>query len=161
MKSGFLLPAALLLGLSADCGAFSPCIASHESAGSGEEPHSIFVPGYGEVVFESGPDPVLVVDSAYASTREMDAPPMRAEQTEEKSPARAAADGQPEFVTISNRANGTTASWNNPSQTGDAAGQNPEDERNVVPEAASATLGLVGTLLLLLRRRMKPTPRNA
>jgi MYXO-CTERM domain-containing protein len=70
----------------------------------------------------------------------------------EPSAADTSADGDPGFVKISNR---KILHFSAPLHPADAALQNPPDGWNAVPEAASAALGLVGMLMLLLRRRVK------
>lgn len=82
MKHGFPLLPVLLLAASASSHAFSLDIASTEVTKFGQGPRSIFVPGYGEVAFESGLDGALVVDSAYASTGKIDLPPVATSASE-------------------------------------------------------------------------------
>jgi hypothetical protein len=145
-----LLPA-LMLGATAASHAFTLDIASHDIAEFGQGPRLVFVPGYGEVVFESGLDGVLVVGSAYASTDRIEMPPVAAEAAAETSHPNAGPDADSGFVKITSRATSELPLSLHPV---DAALQNPPDGWNAVPEAASAALGLVGTLMLLLRRRV-------
>ena len=152
MKRGFPLLTFLLLGVSAASHAFTLDIASHEVTEFGQGPRSIFVPGYGEVAFESFLDGVLVVDSAYASTDRIELPPPSIADAAEPCTDITAAGNNPGFVEIANRSNPDLSP---PLHPVDGSIDNPPDGWNAVPEAASATLGLVGTLFLLLRRRME------
>jgi len=144
----------LMLFASVTGGAFTLDIASYEAPESGRGPHSIFLPGYGEVVFESGLDGVLVVNSAYASTERVE-PPVSIGRPAPMPPGdEVAVDGEPGFLMISNRnPESTVPATQLPLHPADESIQNPAGEWNAVPEAASAALGLIGTLLLLARRR--------
>lgn len=149
MKYGSLLLSALLFGTSVSCLAFTLDIASNQVTEFGQGPLLIFVPGYGEVVFESGLDGALVVDSAYASTGKMDAPPASASASEAPVAATEDAAG---YVKIASRASASTADQPATGTDGVAAMKNPPDGGDSVPETASAALGLLGILLFLLRR---------
>jgi hypothetical protein len=154
MKRETFISLVLLLCGSVASQAFTLDIESQETGEPGQGPRSIFVPGYGEVAFESALDGALVVDSAYASTNGIETPPPMHETPTED----AAAGKNPGVVEITHR---MTPSLSPPLQVAlhpvDAVLENPPEGWNAVPEAASATLGLVGTLLLLLRRRLTST----
>jgi len=150
-----LLPV-LLLGASAAGHAFSLDIACDDIAEFGQGPRLIFVPGYGEVVFESGLGGVLVVGSAYASTDRIELPPADTGADAGPSKHQSGTVPDPGFAKLSNRAKRDLPLILHPVDT---TLQNPPDGWNAVPEAASASLGLVGTLMLLLRRRVKSMPK--
>jgi hypothetical protein len=63
MKSPLL--AAIVAGLPMASGAFTLDAVGYEGAGLSLSPSSIFVPGYGIVIFEATPGSALVIDSAY------------------------------------------------------------------------------------------------
>ena len=155
MKRGIPLLPVLLLGALAASHAFTLDIASNEVTEFGQGPRSIFVPGYVEVAFESGLDGALMVDSAYASTSRIEVPPPSGETPVEPSIDETAADTDPGYVKIANR----KTSGQSPArqvttfQPADSQHENPQGGWNAVPEAASAMLGLIGTLILLRRRR--------
>lgn len=156
MKRGLPLLSVMLLGATVGAHAFTPDIAGDGIAEFGRGPRSLFVPGYGEVTFESPLDGVLVVDSAYASTDRINLPPSSGEPAAEAASANTAADADPGFVKIANRnASDVPARLHAAVHPVDHAIHNPPGTWNAVPEAASATLGLIGTLMLLLRRRAK------
>lgn len=156
MKLGFPLLPVMLLGATVAAHAFTPDIAGDGIAEFGRGPGSLFVRGYGEVMFESPLDGVLVVDSAYASTDRINLPPPSGEPAAEVDEDNTTADENPGFVKIANRnASELPTRLHVAVHPVDDAIQNPEDTLNAVPEAASATLGLIGTLLLLLRCRSK------
>ncbi|RPJ33248.1 MAG: hypothetical protein EHM17_10970 [Verrucomicrobiaceae bacterium] len=141
MKRSLLIFVALLLGAAASSRAFTLDFANHELTESGHGPYSVFVPGYGEVVFENGLDGALVIESAYASTGGFELP---------------AAHFKTESVEVAF----DTGEPASPDFTTSSAEELPAAEWNAVPEAASATLGLVGMLLLALRRRHRHDSRT-
>ncbi len=148
MKHGFPLLPILLLSASASSPAFTLDIASNEVTKFGQGPRSVFVSGYGELAFESGLDGALVVDSAYASTGGIDVP--TATTTASEPPA--VATGDSGYVEITSR---HTASATDQAAAGTgpvAAMEKPPEGVNSIPETASGALGLLGILLLLLRR---------
>jgi len=131
-------------------------IAGDGTGDFGQGPRSIQVTGYGEVVFESGLDGALVVDPAYASTEQIEMPQTATGESMAKPSAEEASGAADHgFVKITNR----TPVLSHPVQVAlqpvDPSLENQAEEWNAVPEAASATLGLIGTLLLFLRRRAK------
>lgn len=160
LKCGLIFMATLLLGVPVVCHAFTLDIASHEIGEFGQGPRAIFVPGYGEVIFESGLDGILVVDSAYASTQGFEIPPPAPRELgAHPTTVGAEAEADPGFVKITSRTPNNPASLAaTPHPAGDSL-ENPPGGWNAVPEAASATLGLIGTLLLFLRRREKSVTR--
>lgn len=145
MKRGPLLLPVLWLGASLTGYAFTLDIASNEVTEFGQGPRSIYVPGYGEVVFESNLDGVLVVDSGYASTGEMNVPPAATSVSE----VPVAATEDTGHVTIASRAIASESGMNDKSVAGVESDPQAGDS---VPETASAALGLLGILLFLLRR---------
>jgi hypothetical protein len=156
MKRGFPILPVLFLGAWISAHAFTPDIAGDGVAESGQGPRSIFVPGYGEVAFESPLDGVLVVDSAYASTDRINVPPPSGDAAAEPTSDNTAAGEEPGFVKITNRnVSEPPVHLHAAVHPVDDVIQTPPGTWNAVPEAASATLGLIGTLMLLLRRRMK------
>jgi hypothetical protein len=153
MKRGLSLLPILLLGASTVSHAFRLDFASSELMEFGQGPHSIIVPGYGEITFESSLDGVLVVSSAYASTEQIEVPRPSCEPAPETSINENLAETNPGFVKIAVR---KTPDPSSPLQAANLQPlEGPPDGWNAVPEAASATLGLVGMLMLLLRRRVK------
>jgi MYXO-CTERM domain-containing protein len=163
MKPGFQLIAALFAGAATFTQAFTLDIASTEVTEFGRGPRSILVPGYGEVTFESGLDGALVVDSGYASTDLIKIPASAGEtgalRNEEDATIH---DANPSLVKMVNRGNSISALLPQSSSLEplSESSRNPPDGLIAVPEAASAALGLLGMLMLLLRRRpMSPDRR--
>jgi ABC-type Na+ efflux pump permease subunit len=148
MKHGFPLMPVLLLAASASCHAFTLDIASDEITKFGQGPRSVFVPGYGEVAFESALDGALVVDSAYASTGKIDVP--TATTTASEPPTAASEDSG--YVEIAARSTASANDQTAPETAPVAAMEKPPERVNSIPETASAALGLLGILLFLLRR---------
>jgi hypothetical protein len=141
--------------------AFTMDIVSQEVGDFGQGPSSIFVPGYGQVVFESVLDGTLVLDSAYASTERIDVPPPASRESgihDFTGHTQTVAD--PVFVEIYSRTGKMTTSLSATLHPADDPLENPPGGWNAVPEAASATLGLIGTLLLFLRRRERCVARR-
>lgn len=146
----------LLLCIPVACQAFTLEIASHEIVESCQGPRSLYVRGYGEVVFEAGLDGALVVDPAYASTGRIEvAPPTSGESAAAPSTEDANGAADQACVKITNKTPVLSQTTQDALQPFDPALENPADGWNSVPEAASATLGLIGTLLLFLRHRTK------
>lgn len=148
MKHGSSLLPVLLLAASASSHAFSLDIASNEVTKFGQGPRSLFVPGYGEVAFESGLDGAVVVDSAYASTGKIDVPPVATSASEPP----VAATEDTGYVEIASRSIASATDQPAPGTDPVAALEKPPEGVNSIPETASGALGLLGILLLLLRR---------
>ena len=121
-------------------------------------PLSIFVPGYGEVVFEDCLGSMLVVESAYQNSSSFDPQTLRHDP----------ADDVKIIFSDQERLNLSLASIGLPSGASFGKGGSPlaeaaessagvpsdaeDGSAGFIPEATSAVLGLIGTLLLLARR---------
>jgi hypothetical protein len=155
---------AALLGMTLSVGsAFTLDAVGYEGGILEQNPFSVFVPGYGELVFEAVPGSSLVVNSAYQNDNGFGAPSLSFDQNEAikvtfngAEPLNVDFDfvGQsagesfviekdlftPQAFIVTHRGQGDGAglyamSW------------------NAVPEPTSATLGILGSMLLVLRRR--------
>ena len=101
-------------------------------------PFSVFVPGYGEIVFEAAPGTLLVVSSAYQNDSGFDAPSLGFDEKDSVKITFVAAE--PLDLELVDQFVGDEAegkSWNPGS----------------VPEAAPAAIGLIGFMMWALRRR--------
>lgn len=156
MKRGLHFLSAFWLCASLAAHAFTLDIASTEVTEFGQGPRSIFVPGYGEVTFESGLDGALVLDSAYASTERIEVPaPSDASGADPSIPSCMTA-ANPDLEKIANRISTVPIRRASSLEVADDSIQNPPGGWSAVPEAASATLGMCGMLMLLLRRKGRP-----
>jgi hypothetical protein len=155
MKRGHRLLSAVWLCVPLAAHAFTLDIASTEVMEFGQGPRSIFVPGYGEVTFESGLDGELVLDSAYASTDRIEVPAPSEVSGADPSIGSVMTAANPDLVKISNRISTAPIRRASSLQLVEGPMQNASDGLNAVPEAASATLGLLGMLMLFLRRNTK------
>lgn len=161
MKRGLHFLSALWLCAPLTAHAFTLDIASTDVTEFGQGPRSIFVPGYGEVTFESGLDGALVLDSAYASTERIEVPAPSDASGTDPSTGSAMTAANPDLVKISNRISSVPIRRASSPQATDGMIQNPPGGWNAVPEAASATLGLCGMLMLLLRRKGRSKPAGS
>jgi uncharacterized protein (TIGR03382 family) len=164
MKTKLPLWMALLLGAaSAGCQGFTLDIAGYEGAEITQNPQSIFVPGYGELIFETGVGSALVVNSAYLNDNGFSAQALGFDQDETLKIALASPEPVNldfDFVGLSSGEGHTVRQVPFPHlalpvtfQGGaDGAGLHA-NSWNAVPEPAAAALGLIGALLLVLRRR--------
>lgn len=155
---------AVLLGMTISAGsAFTLDAVGYEGGVLEQNPFSVFIPGYGELVFEASLGASLVVNSAYQNDNGFGGPSLNFDANESvritfngAEPLNVDFDfvGQsvgesfviekdlftPQAFIVTHRGQGDGAglyamSW------------------NAVPEPASATLGLIGSMLLVLRRR--------
>jgi hypothetical protein len=163
MKSTSPLVLALLLGASINTHAFTLDFVGYEGVEFKQSPQSIIVPGYGELVFEAGLDSTLVVNSAYLNDNGFGAPSLSFDQNE----AVKITFNGPEPLNVDFDFVGVSAGESFVVQEdlftpqaflvtlqggGDGAGIYAISW-NAVPEPASAMLGLVGAITLVLRRR--------
>lgn len=128
-----------------------------------QNPFTVFVPGYGELVFEAAPGTSLVVNSAYRNDNGSGAPSMNFDAGESvKITFNGAEPLNVEFDIVGQSAGESFVIDNGVftpqvflvSLKGgtDGAGLSAVSW-DAVPEPASATLGLLGGMMLLLRRR--------
>jgi len=141
------IPAAVLLGaLMPIAHGFSLEAAGYEGGALAKEPYAVWVPGYGEVVFETEIGAGLVVDPAYGNGRGFGG---------------SALSFEPDDLVRINfgdpSGNGTGVAAAIPSVQDFevlGTGSGPRGSVwNAVPEPATAGLGLVGVAALLLGRR--------
>jgi hypothetical protein len=146
MMKHLFLPLVALLGSMMSSGhAFTLDAAGYEGAGLLRDPMSLRIPGYGEVVFESGFGTPLVVASGYQTVAVLGGLPLCFDPQEavkisvKDQSGAARAGGEPDLQLVV-----------------DVPEAEPEAQNSVwqsIPEPAAAGLGLVGLLLLLLGRR--------
>lgn len=161
MKMKLLLVAALVAGLPVISSAFTLDAVGYEGDVLSLNPESVFIPGYGELIFEAAVGSALVVNSAYQNGNGFGGPSLNFDPNEavkitfnSLEPLNVDFDfvglsvgesfvvqkdlftPQAFLVTFQGGGAGVYAvSW------------------DVVPEPAAATLGLIGIALLILRRR--------
>ena len=143
MKHPFLPLVALLCSMSSSGQAFTLDAAGYEGGGLLRDPMSLRVPGYGEVVFDSGFGAALVVDSGYETVASLGGLPLSFDQRDAVK------------ISVKSQAGDTEG---DPSFLVDAAdgGRAASGESSVwsaIPEPPSAWFGLVGLLLLIVGRR--------
>lgn len=167
MKMKTPLVAALLAGMPAICGAFTLDAVGYGGSELSLNPHSVFVPGYGELIFEAAASSALVVNSAYENDNGFGGPSLNFDQDEAikitfngPSPVNVDFDfvgvsagetfvvqkdlftPQAFIVTLQGGGDGAglyAVSWN--------------IQPDAVPEPTSAMLGMIGTAVFVLRRR--------
>lgn len=156
--------ACALLGLVPVVGhAFTLDAVGYEGGVLSQNPFSIFVPGYGELVFEAGPNSSLVVNSAYENDNGFGGPSLSFDENESvkvtfngPEPLNVDFDfvGQSvgESFVIEKDLFTPQAFLVTLRGQGDGAGLYAMSW-NAVPEPTSAGLGLLGSLMLVLRRR--------
>jgi len=163
MKKKIPLVAVLSLAAASIGSAFTLDAVGYEGGVLQQNPYSVFVPGYGELVFEAAPGSSLVVNSAYQNDNGFGGPSLSFDASESVKITFNGAEPinvdfdfvgqsvgetfviekdlftpQAFLVTLQGGTNGAglyAVSW------------------NAVPEPASASLGLIGSLMLLMRRR--------
>lgn len=155
---------AMLLGLSMSTGSsFTLDAVGYEGGIIDQNPLRIFVPGYGELIFEAAPGSELVISSAYENDNGFGGPSFNFDAGEA---VKITFDGlEPldldfDFVGLSVGESFTIEKDLLTPQSfivtlrgeGDGAGIYAVSW-TVIPEPASAAMGLVGTMVLLLRRR--------
>ncbi|MES2660069.1 MAG: PEP-CTERM sorting domain-containing protein [Verrucomicrobiota bacterium] len=82
MKMKTSLVAALLLGMPAISSAFTLDFAGYQGGDLSTNPVSIFVPGYGELVFQAAVGNTLVVNSAYENDNGFGGPSLNFDQND-------------------------------------------------------------------------------
>ena len=82
MKMKTSLVAALLIGLPAISGAFTLDAVGYGGSELSLAPYSVFVPGYGELVFEAAAGSSLIVNSAYQNDNGFGGPSLSFDQNE-------------------------------------------------------------------------------
>jgi hypothetical protein len=170
MKNKPLLVPALLLGASLACSAFTLDFAGYEGVQFAQNPRSIFVPGYGELVFEAGLDSELVVNSAYLNDNGFGAPSLSFDQDDAvKITFKGAEPLNVDFDFVGVSAGEvfvvqedlfTPQAFLVTLQGGDDGAGVYAVSWNAIPEPAAASLGLIGATLLVLRRRREPAVRS-
>jgi hypothetical protein len=160
LKTAFV---AALLGMApAIGGAFTLDAVGYEGGVLSQNPFSIFIPGYGELVFEAVGDSSLVVDSAYQNDNGFGGPALSFDQDEAvkitfngPEPLKVDFDfvGQSagESFVIENELSSQVFTVTLRGQ-GDGAGLYAMSW-NAIPEPSSAALGLIGSMMLVFRRR--------
>jgi hypothetical protein len=128
-----------------------------------QNPYSVFVPGYGELVFEAAPGSSLVVNSAYQNGNGCGAPSLSFDENESVTITFVGAE--PLNVDFLGQSAGesfvsemdlfTPQAFLVPRKGGgDGAGLHAVSwNTGYVPEPTSSMLGLLGCMVLLLRRR--------
>jgi hypothetical protein len=165
MKIKTSLIAALLLGIPTISGAFTLDAIGYEGGELSDNPVSIFVPGYGELIFQAAIGSVLVVNSAYQNDNGFGGPSLNFDENEsikitfnglEPLKAQAVFVGvsagedfivekdlfTPQAFNITFRGSGDGAGLY-------AIGWTVE----AIPEPTSALLGLIGITVFAFRRR--------
>jgi hypothetical protein len=128
-----------------------------------QNPYSVFIPGYGELVFEAAPGSSLVVNSAYQNDNGFGGPSLSFDENESiKVTFNGAEPLNVDFDFVGQSAGESfviekdlftpQAFLVSLKGGGDGAGLYAVSW-NAVPEPASAALGLLGGMMLLLRRR--------
>ena len=156
--------AAMLLGLCAPAGfAFTLDAVGYEGGVLSQNPFRVFVPGYGELVFEAAAGSELVVDSAYQNDNGFGGPSLSFDADES---VKITFEG-PEPLSVDFDFVGLSAGESFQIEEdlltpqafiitlrgeGDGAGVYAMSW-NAIPEPSSAALGLLGTTMLVLRRR--------
>ncbi len=161
MKTAYVC--ALLAAASAVGNAFTLDAVGYEGGVLNQNPFSIFVPGYGELVFEAGPNSSLVVNSAYENDNGFGGPSLSFDQDES---VKVTFNG-PEPLNVDFDFVGQSAGESFVIEKdlftpqaflvtlkgqGDGAGLYAMSW-NAIPEPTSAALGLLGSAMLVLRRR--------
>ncbi len=159
MKMILTLIVALVIGMRPAASGFTLDAVGYEGGGLRASPLSMWVAGYGEVVFESELDTALVVHSAYQNDLVSELPelgfqPHQAVRIVFKGLGSPASGGA--------TAEGSTAHISeirNPPPAPDARFATLDDQTTgaaeaaaAIPETASGLLGMLGVLLLFLRR---------
>lgn len=157
------LVAALFAAASSIGHAFTLDAVGYEGGVLSQNPFSVFVPGYGELVFEAGLGSELVVDSAYQNDNGFGGPSLNFDQNEAVKitfnglePLNVDFDfvGQSagESFVVQKDLFTPQAFLVTLQGGGDGAGLYAISW-NAVPEPASAVLGIMGGMMLMLRRR--------
>ncbi len=141
---------ALFGGLISMGDAFTLDAAGYEGGALARDPFSVLIPGYGEVVFETETGAPLVVDPAYANGIRFGGSPLIFEPDDlvKVGFPPPSGDGMPPAA-----AGFPPQYAQSVFQGGDDASGLQANVWNAIPEPASAGLGLVGVVALLLGRR--------
>ncbi len=161
MKTTTLM--ALLASLPPGCHAFTLDFAGHSAGEFVQSPRAIFVPGYGEIIFEHGLGSTLVVSSGYpdagghfAPTADFDPPePVNIILDDPKPLHREGdfmADGGGKELPASGDLPPPRSFPPSLPAAGDGVGVRAT-AWNAIPKATAAALGLIGILLLAKRRK--------
>lgn len=165
MKMKLPLLAALVAGLPMASSAFTLDAVGYEGAELSLSPLSIFVPGYGFVIFEAVPGSALVVDSAYENDNGFGGPSLSFDQNDAVQITFGGLeplDADFDFVGLSTGEIFDVQKDLFTPQTflvtlqggGDGAGLYAVSwETECIPEPSSAMLGLIGTAVFAFRRR--------
>ncbi len=165
MKIKTPLVAALLIGMQAISSAFTLDAVGYEGTEISTNPLSVFVPGYGELVFEAAVGSSLVVNSAYQNDNGFGGPSMSFDQNEAVKITFKGAEPLNvdfDFVGVSAGENFVVQKDLFTPQAylvtlqggGDGAGLYAISwNTECVPEPTSALLGLVGGAVFAFRRR--------
>ncbi len=145
MKRPFF-PLLVLLGLMTSSGhAFTLDAAGYEGGDLARDPMSLRVPGYGEVVFESGIGAPLVVTSGYQSVAALGASALIFNEQDAVKISVNAGSGDPLV--------GFDAGFQLIVDAPQIDSGNRSSAWKSIPEPASAWIGLTGMLILLVGRR--------
>jgi hypothetical protein len=128
-----------------------------------QNPYSVFIPGYGELVFEAGPGFSIVVNSAYQNDNGFGGPSLSFDPNESVKITFVGADPlNVDFDFVGQSAGESFVIEKDPftpqafqvklQDHGDGAGLHAISWISI-PEPASAALGLLGSMALVLRRR--------
>jgi hypothetical protein len=165
MKMKTPLVAAMLLMVASSVHAFTLDAVGYEGGVLEQNPFSITVPGYGEIVFEAAPGSSLVVNSAYRNDNGFGGPSLSFDENEAVKITFTGADplnldfdfvGQSvgESFLVEKDLFTPQAFLVSLKGSGDGAGLYAMSwDTQAIPEPASAAIGLLGSLLLLRRRR--------
>lgn len=165
MKLKIPLLAALLAGLPMASSAFTLDAVGYEGSELSLNPLSIFVPGYGFVIFEAVPGSTLVINSAYENDNGFGGPSLSFDQNEAVKITFGGLeplDVDFDFVGLSAGESFVVQKDLFAPQTflvtlqggGDGAGLYAVSwNAECVPEPTSAMLGLIGTAVFAFRRR--------
>ncbi len=163
MKTKTALVAVLLGLVPATGSAFTLDAVGYEGGVLSRNPFSVFVPGYGELVFETGPNSSLVVDSAYRNDNGFGGPSLNFDQDES---VRIIFNG-PEPLNVSFDFVGQSVGESFVIEKdlftpqafvvtlrgqGDGAGLYSIGW-NAIPEPSTAVLGVLGATMLVFRRK--------
>ncbi|MEY3896842.1 MAG: hypothetical protein RLZZ214_2362 [Verrucomicrobiota bacterium] len=165
MKMNIPLIAALVAGLPMAASAFTLDAVGYEGSELSLNPVSVFVPGYGELIFEAAVGSTLVVNSAYQNDNGFGGPSLSFDQNEA---VKITFNGLPplnvdfDFVGVSAGESFVVQKDLFTPQAflvtlqggGDGAGLYAVSwNTEVIPEPTSAMLGLIGTAVFAFRRR--------
>lgn len=150
MKTKALLVAAIYGSTMSLGSAFTLDAVGYDGTGLAANPYSIFVTGYGEVVFETPKGSALVLNSGYQNQMVSTAPAVSFEPKQAVKIAYKQRDpGRSDGARIDLRA----AAIPEADKTTSVRFAGPSGEGAGIPEPASMILGLLGSIVLLVLRR--------